>query len=139
MFRTYSGNPKKFWLRRLAVSLSIFACLMALSHYPGFKDLFETERAMPISDVSEILILNLHRDADLPNAKRVQIRLFGEIDGLALFEPLESHASIATYPVGPGKVDLKIEIPWKEKKISVRYTPSGVKSGMLNLKYRFLK
>ncbi len=130
-------NSKKFWLRRLAVSLSLFVGLMLLSRYPGFKNFLESDRALPMADIAEVMIVNLHREISAKPTHKVHIHVYGQIDGRAVIEPLENHQAFSTYPLGPGKIDFKVEIPWDQPKLSLRYTPEDVSSGMLNVKYRF--
>lgn len=130
-------NSKKFWLRRLAVSLSLFIGLMLLTRYPGFKNFLESDRAIPMADVTEVMIVSLHREVSARSSSKVLVHLYGEIDGHAVIEPLENHQSFSTYPIGPGRIDFKVEIPWDQSKLSLRYTPEDVKAGMLNVKYRF--
>ena len=67
----------------------------------------------------------------------IRILITGYIDGKATIKQGNGDNVTYTYELKAGEVYLPIETDWYEKKCIIEYSPVGVKSGNLRIRYKF--
>ena len=65
------------------------------------------------------------------------MQIEGEINGNAKITLFSSQGIEEIFPLRSGKIKLKIERPWNEKRCVLSYEPLGVQNGFLKMKYTF--
>lgn len=95
---------------------------------------------MRLSSLTEKSILNLHREKKMAHSNYVHLQVKGVLDGKAQIIAGDiTGDGRSVYLLSPGKVDLTVNILWKEPKLSLMYIPDNVGSGELTISYEFRK
>ena len=123
-----------FWERLLLIFISV-VCFVWF--YQNIYQKVWEGKTVVLDDARIKAIINLRKDFDRGEAKKIRVYLFGEIDGTAKITLSGQTENPQEYFLKPGKIRLRIDREWKDPKCTLEYAPQNVGSGFLTLRYHF--
>ena len=120
-------------MRKIILSLIIIFVIVTLVIIG--KSLMPWDNSIKINDVTQKMAITIFSNKN--GIAVIRILITGYIDGKATIKQGNGDNVTYTYELKAGEVYLPIETDWYEKKCIIEYSPVGVKSGNLRIRYKF--
>jgi hypothetical protein len=130
-----SGSRHFFLHRILALLFSVVAFFWFYDHV--YRKVLIGGETLVVQDVTTKSILKIRKDFGSGEAKKLRFFVSGNLKGKAFLVRSSENIRPKSYVLGPGKVEIYDESNWTDESCTFDYSPEGVSSGSLAIRYHF--